>query len=250
MIELDKIYLGDCLELMKEIPDKSIDCIICDLPYGETGNKWDVLIDSQSLFTEYRRIIKDDGAILLFGSFRMGARLLMAAPDLYKYEWVWEKDNGTNVPNVNLQPFRVHEYIYVFSKGRCSNGTRTPMKYNPQKTEGKPYSCKRGRMSSNWKGEGSLKSVTTNNESGLRHPKTIQFFKRDKNKLHPTQKPVDLYAYLIRTYTNKGDLILDNCIGCGTAAIAAIREGRHFIGFETCEEYYNIAIDRIKKEQS
>lgn len=247
-MEIDKIYLGDCLELMKEIPDNSIDCIICDLPYGETGNKWDVLIDSQSLFTEYRRIIKDEGAILLFGSFRLGARLLMAAPDLYKYEWVWEKDNGTNVPNVNLQPFRVHEYIYVFSKGRCSNGTRTPMKYNPQKTEGKPYSCKRGRMSSNWKGEGSLKSVTTNNESGLRHPKTVQFFKRDKSKLHPTQKPVELLRFLIRTYTDMGGVILDNCIGSGSTAIAAIRENRHFIGIELDDKYYKIATDRVNKE--
>ena len=247
-MEIDKIYLGDCLDLMKEIPDKSIDCIICDLPYGETGNKWDILIDSQSLFTQYRRIIKEDGAILLFGSFRFGQRLLTVAPDLYKYERVWVKDNGTNVPSVNLQPFRVHEYIYVFGKGRCSNGTKTPMKYNPQKTEGKPYSCKRGLMSSNWKGDGSLKSVITNNESGLRHPKTVQFFKRDKNKLHPTQKPVELLRYLIRTYTNEGDLILDNCVGSGTTAVAAIKENRHFIGMELNKEYYDIACERISKQ--
>lgn len=245
-MEIDKIYSGDCLELMKEIPDNSIDCIICDLPYGETGNKWDVLIDSQSLFTEYRRIIKDEGAILLFGSFRLGARLLMAAPDLYKYEWVWVKDNGTNIPSVNLQPFRVHEYIYVFGKGRCSNGTKTPMKYNPQKTEGKPYSCKRGLMSSNWKG--GLKNVVTNNESGLRHPKTVQFFKRDKSKLHPTQKPVELLRFLIRTYTDMGGVILDNCIGSGSTAVAAIRENRHFIGMELDDKYYKIATDRINKE--
>ena len=247
MIELDKIYLEDCLEGMKKIDDCSIDCIICDLPYGETGNKWDILIDSQSLFTQYRRIIKEEGAILLFGSFRFGQRLLTVAPDLYKYEWVWEKENGTNVPNANFQPLRIHEYIYVFGKGRCANGTRTPMKYNPQKTEGKPYCIKRGRTSSNWRGV--LKDATTNNESGLRYPKTVQYFKRDKNKFHPTQKPVELLRYLIRTYSNEGDVILDNCIGSGTTAIAAIREGRHFISFETCEEYYNIAIDRIKKEQ-
>lgn len=245
-MEIDKIYSGDCLELMKEIPDNSIDCIICDLPYGETGNKWDVLIDSQSLFTEYRRIIKDEGAILLFGSFRLGARLLMAAPDLYKYEWVWEKDNGTNVPNVNLQPFRVHEYVYVFSKGRCTNGTRTPMRYNPQKTKGKPYCQKRGRISDNWKG--GLKNVVTNNESGLRHPKTVQFFKRDKSKLHPTQKPVELLRFLIRTYTDMGGVILDNCIGSGSTAVAAIRENRHFIGMELDDKYYKIATDRINKE--
>ena len=184
-MEIDKIYLGDCLELMKEIPDKSIDCIIYDLPYAETGNKWDILIDSEELFAQYRRIIKDNGAIVLFGSFRLGTRLLMAAPDLYKYEWIWQKDNGTNAPNVNLQPFRVHEYVFIFSKGRCTNGTRVPMRYNPQKTEGKPYCQKSGRMSDNWKG--GLKNIITNNESGLRHPKTVQYFKRDKNKLHPTQ---------------------------------------------------------------
>ena len=246
-MEIDKIYLGDCLELMKEIPDASVDCIICDLPYSETGNKWDVLIDSEKLFSEYRRIIKNDGAIVLFGSFRLGARLLTAAPDLYKYEWIWEKDNGTNAPNVNLQPFRVHEYVFVFGKGRCTNGTRVPMKYNPQKTQGKPYCQKSGRMSDNWKG--GLKNVITNNESGLRHPKTVQYFKRDKDKLHPTQKPVELVRYLIRTYTNEGDIVLDNCVGSGTTAVAAIKEKRHFIGMELNKEYYDIACERINKER-
>ena len=245
MIELDKIYLGDCLELMREIPDNSIDCIICDLPYGETDNKWDIPIDNQSLFAEYRRIIKDEGAILLFGSFKLGTKLLTAAPDLYKYEWVWEKESGTNIGNVNFQPFRVHEYIYVFGKGRCANGIRTPMKYNPQKTEGKPYCIKKGSLSGNWRG---LKDFTTNNESGLRHPKTVQFFKRDKSKLHPTQKPVKLLRFLIRTYTDMGGVILDNCIGSGSTAIAAIKENRHFIGMELDDKYYKIATERVNKE--
>ena len=246
-MEIDKIYNKDCLIGMKDIPDKSIDAIICDLPYAETGNKWDMLIDVEKLFIEYKRIIKDNGAIVLFGSFRLGVRLFEAAPDLYKYEWIWQKDNGTNAPNVNLQPFRVHEYVFVFGKGRCTNGTRVPMKYNPQKTDGKPYSQKSGRMSDNWKG--GLKNIVTNNEDGLRHPKTVQYFKRDNIKLHPTQKPLDFLRYLVRTYTNEGDLVLDNCMGSGTTAVACLKEKRHFIGYEITKEYFDIAQERIKQEQ-
>ena len=236
---------GDCLERMKEISDGSVDMILCDLPYNETGNKWDSLIDTNELFKQYRRIIKDNGAICLFGSFKMGVRYMQVASDLYKYEWIWEKDNGTNAPNVNLQPFRVHEYIFVFSKGRCTNGTRIPMKYNPQKTIGKPYSQKSGKVSDNWKG--GLRNVITINESGLRYPKTIQHFCRDKNKLHPTQKPVALLEYLIKTYSNEGDLVLDNCMGSGSTGVACINTNRKFIGIELDKKYYDISCKRIKE---
>ena len=235
---------GDCLELMKEIPDKSIDMILCDLPYQETGNKWDRFVNLEQLFNEYRRIIKDDGCIALNGTFKFGTHLMNIAPDLYKYEWVWEKDNGTNAPNVNLQPFRVHEYIFIFGKGRVTNGNRIPMKYYPQKTKGKPYKQKSGRMSENWKG--GLNNIITDNKDGLRHPKTIQKFNRDRG-YHPTQKPVALLEYLIKTYTNEGETVLDNCMGSGSTGIACVNTNRNFIGYELNEKYFEIAEKRINE---
>ena len=233
---------GDCLELMKEIPDESIDMILCDLPYKETGNKWDKGINLKSLFEQYRRIIKENGCIALNGTFKFGVQLYNTAPDLYKYEWIWEKDNGTNAPNVNLQPFRIHEFVFIFGKGRVTNGNRTPMKYFPQKTQGKPYIQKSGKMSENWKG--GLKNIITNNSSGLRHPKTIQKFNRDRG-LHPTQKPVEMLKYFIKTYTNEGDLVLDNCMGSGSTGVACKELNRSFIGYELDKNYYEIAKKRI-----
>ena len=236
---------GDCFELMKEIPDKSIDMILCDLPYKETGNKWDKGIDLKELFNEYRRIIKDDGCIALTGTFKFGVQLYNVASDLYKYDWVWEKDNGTNAPNVNYQPFRIHENIFIFGKGRVTNGKRIPMKYNPQKTEGKPYRQKSGRMSENWKG--GLNQVVTDNKDGKRHPKTIQKFCRDKEGFHPTQKPIALLEYLINTYTNENDIVLDNCMGSGSTGVACINTNRKFIGIELDKNYFEIAKERIRK---
>ena len=147
------LRLGDCLELMKDIPDESIDLILCDLPYQETGNKWDKNIDLNKLFNQYERIIKENGVIALTGTFKFGVKLYNTAPHLYKYDWIWQKDNGTNAPNVNLQPFRIHEFVFIFGKGRVTNGKRLPMKYFPQKTKGKPYKKQRfGKVSDNWKG--------------------------------------------------------------------------------------------------
>ena len=245
MLELNKIYNEDCLEGMKRIPDCSVDMILCDLPYQETGNKWDKVLNLTEVFQEYERIIKEDGAIVLTGTFKFGVLLYNAAPHLYKYDWVWEKDNGTNAPNVNYQPFRVHENIYVFGKGRVTNGNRTPMKYFPQKTDGKPYTQKSGRMSDNWKG--GLGQFVTENLDGSRHPKTIQKVNRDRCCLHPTQKPVALFEYLIKTYTNEGETVLDNCIGSGTTAIACINTNRNYIGFELDKHYCDIANERIQK---
>ena len=242
-MEYDYIECGDCLELMKGIPDGSIDMILCDLPYKETGNKWDKSFPLADVCKQYERIIKEDGAIILTGTFRFGVQLFNLMPHLYKYDWVWEKDNGTNAPNVNLQPFRIHENIYVFGKGRVTNGKRTPMKYFPQKTDGKPYCQKSGRMSENWKG--GLGTIITDNKDGKRHPKTIQKFCRDKGGLHPTQKPVALLEYLIKTYTNKGDVVLDNCMGSGSTCVACVNTNRHYIGFELDPQYYDIACKRL-----
>ena len=240
------LWQGDCLELMKDIPNESVNMVLCDLPYEETDNKWDKHIDLNLLFSEYRRIIKKDGCIALNGSMKFGVQLYLAAPDLYKYEWIWEKDNGTNAPNVNYQPFRIHEYIFIFGEGRISNGTRIPMKYNPQKTDGKPYRQKSGRISENWSNS-SLHSIITDNITGLRHPKTIQKFNRDKNKVHPTQKPVALCEYLIKTYTNEGDVVLDNCMGSGSTGVACVNTNRNFIGIELDNTYFEIAKERINK---
>lgn len=240
-----KLYNGDCLEIIKQIPDNSIDMILCDLPYKETGNTWDRSFPLDQVCKEYERIIKEDGCIALTGTFRFGVQLFNLMPHLYKYDWVWEKDNGTNAPNVNYQPFRIHENVYIFGKGRVTNGKRTPMKYFPQKTEGKPYCQKSGRMSENWKG--GLNNVVTNNESGLRHPKTIQKFIRDKGGFHPTQKPVALLEYLIKTYTNENDLVLDNTMGSGSTGVACANTNRRFIGIELDKKYYDIAKNRMKE---
>lgn len=238
---------GDCIELMKQVPDKSVDMILCDLPYLETGNKWDKSFDLAAVCDAYRRLIKDDGCIALTGTFRFGCKLFSLLPDLYKYDWVWEKENGTNVVCANHQPLRIHEQIFIFGKNAVAY---TPkglyMKYNPQKTEGKPYKCVSGRQSENWKG-GNVQGFETDNKSGLRHPKTIQKFNRDRDKLHPTQKPVALMEYLIKTYTNEGDLVLDNCMGSGTTGVACKLLNRNFIGIELDENYFNIAKKRIEE---
>jgi site-specific DNA-methyltransferase (adenine-specific) len=223
--------------------------ILADLPYAETGNKWDFIIDPEELWYQYERIIKDDGAIVLTGTFKFGTQLYKQAPHLYKYDWIWEKDNGTNVVAANHQPLRTHEQVFVFGKSAV---TYTPtgkfMKYNPQKTEGKPYKCVSGKQSSNWKG-GTVENFETNNESGLRHPKTIQYFCRDKNKLHPTQKPVALFEYLIKTYTNEGELVLDNCAGSFTTAIASENLKRNWICIEQEAEYCEIGRKRIAENR-
>ena len=246
MLKNNKIYLGDCLEVMQAIDDKSIDMVLCDLPYRETGNKWDKNnIDLNKLFYEYERIIKDSGAIVLTGTFRFGIKLIKVAPHLYKYDWIWIKDNGTNAPNVNHQPFRIHEMVFVFGKGRVTYGTRVPMKYYPQKTKGESYRQMSGKISENWKG--GLKNVITNN-NGDRHPKTVQYFNRDRG-LHPTQKPVALFEYLIKTYTNEYDLVLDNAAGSCTTAIASENLKRNWICIEKEEKYCEIGRRRIEENR-
>ena len=194
---------GDCLEVMKDIPDKSIDMILCDLPYGTTKNKWDSIIPLDKLWQEYERIIKDNGCIALFGQTPFDKVLGSSNLKLLKYEWIWEKESGTGFLNAKKMPLKSHENILIFYKA-------LPM-YNPIMTAGKPYKCKQGSGSDNWnynKEQGG--HITENN--GERYPKTILKFNRE-NGLHPTQKPVALLEYLIKTYTNEGDIVLDNCMG-------------------------------------
>ena len=231
-MEINKIYNEDCLEGMKRIPDKSVDMILCDLPYGTTRNKWDTVLPLDWLWDEYNRIIKDSGAIVLTAQTPFDKVLGASNIENLKYEWIWVKPSGTGHLNAKKMPLKNHENILVFYK-------KLPT-YNPQMTKGTPYTQKSGRASSNYNPQ---ERVTTVNE-GYRYPLTVQKFKSEKG-LHPTQKPVELFEYLIKTYTNDGETVLDNCMGSGTTAIACINTNRNYIGFELDEEYYKKSIERI-----
>lgn len=225
---------GDCLELMKNIPDKSVDMILCDLPYGTTRNKWDTPIDLSSLWQQYQRLVKNNGAICLFAQAPFDKVLGASNLKMFKYEWVWQKDNATGFLNAKKMPLKIHENILVF----YSN----PPVYNPQMRIGfKPYTQKSGRGSTNY---GKQISVVTENK-GKRYPIDILNFQRDRFKLHPTQKPVALLEYLIRTYTNEGETVLDNCMGSGSTGVACLNTGRNFIGMELDAGYFEIAKKRI-----
>ncbi|MCI7555070.1 MAG: site-specific DNA-methyltransferase [Tenericutes bacterium] len=227
---------GDCLEVMKDIPDKSIDMILCDLPYGTTRNKWDCAIPLDKLWEQYERIIKDTGAIVLFSQTPFTQILGVSNIKLLKYEWIWEKDNGTGFLNAKKMPLKIHENILVFYK-------KLPT-YNPQMRTGfKPYKCKQGRHSTNY---GSYEQGHITESNGERYPIDIIEFKKDSG-LHPTQKPVALLEYLIKTYTNEKETVLDNCMGSGSTGVACINTNRNFIGIELSEEYYNIAVRRINE---
>ena len=237
-MELDKIYNLDCLEGMKQIPDHSVDAIIADPPYGTTRNQWDSVIPLDELWAEYRRVTKPNAAIVLFSQQPFTSALVMSNPDKFRYEWIWQKENGTGHLNAKKMPLKEHENVLLFYDN-------LPI-YNPQMKQGfEPYRFKSGDPSTNY---GSQHSVETIN-MGLRYPTTIVKFDRDNNGFHPTQKPVDLLRYLVLTYTNEGNTVLDNFMGSGTTAIACIREKRHFIGFELNKEYYEKAKKRIESEQ-
>lgn len=236
MIELNKIYNEDCLVGMKRIPDASVDMILCDLPYGTTQNKWDSIIPFEKLWEQYERIIKSDGAIVLTGQQPFTSQLVMSNIRLFRYEWIWEKELGTGFLNAKKMPLKNHENILVFYKHLPT--------YNPQFTTGKPRTSFSNNTSPNY---GKYKQVIYDNPDGNRYPLSIQKFIAYQNRgLHPTQKPVALFEYLIRTYTNKGETVLDNCMGSGTTAIACINTERNFIGFETNKEYYDRSLERIK----
>ena len=238
MIELDKIYNEDCLEGMKRIPDCSVDAIICDLPYGTTRNAWDSVIPLDKLWEQYNRISKQNAAICLFAQTPFDKILGCSNLEWLKYEWIWVKENGTGFLNAKKMPLKNHENILVFY--------RDLPKYNPQMRQGfEPYKCKTGNKGTNY---GNYEKVVTISY-GERYPLSVLNYDRDSDSFHPTQKPVDLLRYLIRTYSNEGDTILDNCMGSGTTAVACIREKRHFIGFELNKEYFDKACKRIDAER-
>ena len=240
MIELNKIYNEDCLEGMKRIPDKSVDMILCDLPYGTTACKWDTIIPFEPLWGQYERVIKDNGAIVLFGTEPFSSLLRTSNIKRYRYDLIWEKSRFTNFLFVKKQFGKVHENISVFYKKQPT--------YNPQMEAGEPYKRK-GTGKPKTK-ELMINPATDNGKvsDGLRYPKSILKFPfHNVGNVHPTQKPSDLFEYLIKTYTNENETILDNCMGSGTTAIACLNTNRNFIGFELDETYHTIANERIAK---
>lgn len=232
-LEINKIYHMDCLEGMKLIKDKSIDMILCDLPYGTTQNKWDSIIPLDKIWKEYNRIIKDNGAIVLTAQTPFDKVLGASNLKMLKYEWIWEKNRGTGHLNAKKMPMKSHENILVFYK-------KLPT-YNPQMREGEPYVRKDCSKSSLNKGN----YGKTNESHTTGYPLSVLNFNSVERTVHPTQKPVELFEYLIKTYTNEGELVLDNCMGSGTTAIACINTKRNYIGFETEEEYIELINERI-----
>lgn len=235
-MKYDYMEQGDCLELMKGIPDKSVDMILCDLPYGNTRNKWDSRIPFELLWDSYIRIIKDNGVIALFCDGLFMAHLMMSNQKLWRYNLIWDKQRGCDFLNANVKPLKCHEEIAIFYKKR-------PV-YNKQLWFSKPYKrTKNGSLSSNYGDRG---TAFTESLDGARNPLTILSYARDGSRLHSTQKPIALCEWLIKTYTNEGDVVLDNCMGSGTTCIAAKRTGRHYIGFELDEHIFRVAKERIE----
>ena len=237
-MEYDYIECGDCLELMKDIPDKSIDMILCDLPYGTTACKWDNVIPFEPLWEQYNRVIKDNGAIVLFSQMPFTVDLVASNYKDFRYEWIWEKLSASCHLNTKHMPMKKHENILVFYK-------KLP-KYNPQFTEGKPYVATYSTHSSNY---GKQKDNITTINDGKRYPVDIIKFNNDRG-LHPTQKPVELLEYLIKTYTNEGEIVLDNCMGSGTTGVACVNTNRNFIGIELDGGYFEIAKSRISEAET
>lgn len=239
---------------MKYIPDNSVDMILCDLPYGTTACKWDDIIPFNLLWQQYERVIKSCGAIVLTSCQPFTSALIMSKPILFKYIWVWEKERMGNIFNCKNAPQKDHEDICVFSKGSIANGSNNLMKYTPQGTIPvliNKNNTKKGNINKTVTErpcrQGDYTQTTSN------YPRQIIGFKTEVG-LHPTQKPVPLFEYLINTYTDLDDIVLDNCIGSGTTAIACINTKRNYIGFEWSpnyphDTYYNICIDRIQKHK-
>jgi len=240
MLEHNQIYLGDCLDIMKNIENKSVDMILCDLPYGTTACKWDTIINLNDLWKEYERIIKDNGAIILTAQTPFDKVLGYSNIKLLRYEWLWIKEQGTGNLNANKMPLKQHENILVFYK-------QLPT-YNPQMTSGRPYKITRHYNDNEIFGKTGTKDGYITNNEGKRYPTSTLYFKRElKDRFHPTQKPVALFEYLIKTYTQEGEIVLDNCIGSGTTAVACINTNRNFIGIEKDEQIFNTAVNRINK---
>lgn len=234
---------------MQDIPDKSIDMILCDLPYGTTACRWDSIIPFEPLWEQYKRIIKDRSAIVLFGFEPFASKLRTSNLQWYKYDWIWEKNNSVGFVNAKLKPMNKHEVISVFSNGKTSNCNKNNMCYNPQGlievNKITKNRNKKGKDNTYWRP--SMRSATEGYvQKYTGYPTSVLHFDKVQRAVHPTQKPVPLLEYLIKTYTNEGDTVLDNCMGSGSTGVACINTNRKFIGIELDEHYFKIAQKRIQ----
>ena len=242
---VNAVIEGDCINVMHQLPNDCIDMVLCDLPYGTTQNKWDSIVPLDELWAEYKRIVKPNGAIVLTSQGLFTATLIMSQPKMFKYKWVWEKSKPTNFLNAKKQPLRKHEDVCVFYN-------KQPV-YNPQMTEGEPYDkgVRKNQLSGSY---GDFQPVHVHSD-GKRYPTDVVYFKTAESEgevFHATQKPVELGRYFVRTYTNPGDIVLDNTSGSGSFLVAALMEGRNFVGIEKnadTELFKGEKINYIEKTQ-
>jgi len=241
MDESIKLMKGDCLELMGDIPDASVDLLLVDLPYGTTQCKWDQIIPLEQLWPIYNRIVKKNGAMIFTSTQPFTSVLINSNIKNFKYTWVWEKSKATGYLNAKRMPMRAHEDVCVFY--------RKPPVYNPQKWQGAAYN--KGKAHRPTEVYGEQVAVLVKNDTGLRYPRTVQYFKTAESEtgqkvVHPTQKPIRLMEYFIKTYSNEGDVVLDNTMGSGTTGVAAVNLNRKFIGIEMDNNYFDLAEERIR----
>jgi site-specific DNA-methyltransferase (adenine-specific) len=236
----DDVLRGNCFDWLPEIPNNSVDLVLTDLPYGITACKWDTPIDLAEMWKQLNRVCKERAAMVFTAAQPFTAALIMSNPRNFKYEWIWEKPQGTNPLNAKIMPLKNHENVCVFYR-------KAPT-YNAQMTQGTPYSGFSSDSATIGEVYGSRKSKHRDNPEGTRYPKTVQPFAQQRTGLHPTQKPVAMMQYFIRTYSNSGELVLDITAGSSTTAVAAIRENRHFIMIEEDQAYYEVSCNRIDEE--
>lgn len=241
MLEINQIYLGDCLELMVEIPDKSVQLVLVDLPYGITSNKWDSEIPLDELWQQYLRIGKDNAVYAFTCNQPFTSKLVCSNIEMWKHEWIWIKNRGGNFANTVREPFKEHEAIQIFSKGKWIYNKQMQERTGAGKDRVK-YDLNQRSKSENYK---EFEGREGTKQGELRVPSSWQKFNTDTSGLHPTIKPVELFEYFIKTYTNENDLVLDNTMGSGTTCLAAKNLNRQFIGIEKEEKYFNIAKERL-----
>ena len=235
------IFNANCLDILPAIPDKSIDLILCDLPYGVTKNSWDSIIPFEQLWKEYNRVIKDNGCVLLFANQPFTTDLIMSNKKYFRYTLVWIKNKFSDFLNAKRKPMKIHEDICVFYK-------KQPV-YNPQYSYAEPYKRWNTQKAVDKQTNYGAHKSNIAESSGKRLPVTLLKFNRVERPQHPTQKPVDLLEYLIKTYTNENDIVLNNCMGSGSTGVACIKNNRSFIGIEIDKNYFDIAKNRLENIQ-
>lgn len=245
------LFWADCFDVFPSIPDKSVDAIIADLPYGTTSCKWDSILPFDKLWMEYERIIKPNGAIVLTASQPFTSALVMSNPKLFKYQWVWVKTKKTGFTNGKNRPLSQHEDILVFSKANVANGSKVMMKYNPQGLQplGKVRKGDKNKSTGDTNGQKYYRPSQSKDyvQEFTNYPTTVLSVASEGKTMHPTQKPVELMEYIIRTYTDENDIVLDNTMGSGTTGLACLKTNRQFIGIEKEKQYYDVAVRRMSE---